>query len=381
MILNVVVHNQENLTAQSYLSHSWQQLARYEASLPTQLSADIVFSRLQQRLSETRPELLLWQTEPLPDVTEMFDELEEDIHRMRVRSDRGNWYGLSFEEQRFSDLEQREPLIMTGTLLLLFLTSTLALWIAVLIGKRIASPLNDLAEALKKTTAQTPLPGHARPDEIGQLSRKLSELITRNQQFLQREKEFTRHASHELRTPVAVVQSNVSLLKLHMQDNEALERPVKRIETACNNMKKLIDVFLLLGREEAASVSTVNVYTIVNQQLANEHTAQHQAKTVAVTGEYELDTQPELFIILMANLVRNALAYSQTHIQIAITSCEIMIENDTLESLSDDPASMAHPTITGFGYGTEIIERICETLHFQRKISIKEGLYQVRIRW
>ena len=49
-------------------------------------------------------------------------------------------------------------------------------------------------------------------EEFKNLGNSIKDLIKRNQKLYRTQKEFTENASHELQTPIAVMQSNLELL-------------------------------------------------------------------------------------------------------------------------------------------------------------------------
>ena len=76
--------------------------------------------------------------------------------------------------------------------------------------------------------------------------------MERVRRFVDREKQFTRDASHELRTPVTVIKGAVEILKRQpVSEERSVRRPLKRIERSVANMEHIIEAFLWLAREEA----------------------------------------------------------------------------------------------------------------------------------
>ncbi len=61
--------------------------------------------------------------------------------------------------------------------------------------------------------------------------------------YFQREKEFSRFASHELRTPIMIIQGSADLLdKVPNQPNVA-KKAIKRLHQASDEMKILTETF------------------------------------------------------------------------------------------------------------------------------------------
>lgn len=129
-------------------------------------------------------------------------------------------------------------------------------------GQRVIAPVIELAERIRR---QDLLQHHGTPpvedlsrgfgdDEVGLLARALDHSTHRTRAFLERERRFTRDASHELRSPVTIVRGAVELMESLPQAQEpVMARPLARIRRAADDMSNLIEAFLWLSREEALS--------------------------------------------------------------------------------------------------------------------------------
>jgi len=229
------------------------------------------------------------------------------------------------------------------------------------------------------------LPGQTRGDEIGLLSRNLADLLARNQQFLQRERAFSRHCSHELRTPIAIIKNSVSLLKRPSCSDQLRQRSIVRIDSATVEMTRLVETFLLLGRsDEVMTSQELDLNTMITkilkhlrQTLPLELTMQ----SLTVSGHGWLRSEPILCNVLLTNIIRNAFVHSVSCINIAFDENSITVTND-----------VPHGTTSleqGYGYGLEIMDRIAARLDYditigQREISKSEssqikGSYRVNV--
>src|SRR5690606_18609193 len=136
----------------------------------------------------------------------------------------------------------------TAAGLLLLLTG----WgLAGTMANRIVRPISRLAEDVRALSFDANPPRmpsvYRAEDEIGLLSDTICQLLQRIEQFTQREREFTAHASHELRTPAAIIGGAAELLREQLTVPQA---PLDRIERAVARIEELIDTFLFLSRED-----------------------------------------------------------------------------------------------------------------------------------
>jgi signal transduction histidine kinase len=74
-------------------------------------------------------------------------------------------------------------------------------------------------------------------------------MIDRLQESIEKQKQFVADASHELRTPISVIQGYIDLLnRWGKEDREVLEEAIDAIKAETTNMKKLLEELLFLAR-------------------------------------------------------------------------------------------------------------------------------------
>ena len=87
----------------------------------------------------------------------------------------------------------------------------------------------------------------------------------------QQQKQFVSDASHELKTPLAVIMSNAELLRESDRDEETAERSVSGILTMCGQMRHLVESLLELARADNGQVrksfETVDLSGLVSDGL------------------------------------------------------------------------------------------------------------------
>ncbi len=86
------------------------------------------------------------------------------------------------------------------------------------------------------------------------------------EQVLKSQKEFIASASHELKSPLAVILANAGQLEQHA-DHQGLQKAVKTIDSECMRMSRLVNDMLLLASSDANTwslcKSNVNVDTLL----------------------------------------------------------------------------------------------------------------------
>ncbi len=108
----------------------------------------------------------------------------------------------------------------------------------------------ELEEAILKVNADGNGARISTGDEdLASIEAALNSLLYRMQQARMQQARFVDDASHELRTPIAVIQGYVNMLDRWGKDDPAvLEESIKAIKNESENMKELIDQLLFLAR-------------------------------------------------------------------------------------------------------------------------------------
>ncbi|MFZ5656696.1 MAG: histidine kinase dimerization/phospho-acceptor domain-containing protein [Pseudomonadota bacterium] len=135
-----------------------------------------------------------------------------------------------------------------------------------IVARGVSGPLVRLADAVDTLPVQpqrTRLRGGLADDELGRLAHAIDRYQERLMEADEREQAFLADASHELRTPVAVVRGATELLVEDAADHPELEPRVKRLERGLAELSELLEALLrLAGRrhEEAVPVEEGRVW-------------------------------------------------------------------------------------------------------------------------
>ncbi|CAI9385978.1 MULTISPECIES: HAMP domain-containing sensor histidine kinase [Bacillaceae] len=133
-----------------------------------------------------------------------------------------------------------------------------ALLISGLIGYFISylllRPVNSMTKTMKKiknTGFKERMPVYRQKDEISDLTIIFNEMMDVIEQSFQQQKQFIEDASHELRTPVSVLEGHLSMLNRWGKNNkDILEESLEASTEEVTRLKKLIISLLDLSRLE-----------------------------------------------------------------------------------------------------------------------------------
>lgn len=88
-------------------------------------------------------------------------------------------------------------------------------------------------------------------DELKELAMTFNEMLDRIEHSYETQNRFTSDASHELRTPIAVIQGYINMLdRWGKADSEILDESIEAIKSESHNMKRLTEKLLLLAKAD-----------------------------------------------------------------------------------------------------------------------------------
>jgi signal transduction histidine kinase len=278
--------------------------------------------------------------------------------------------------QEQSDFEKREQ-VLFNVVLAGFLLSVLgALVLGWLMSERVMRPVSKLANQVRHRDQLLPLAPALAPeypdDEVGQLAAAFDSTLGRLRQSLERERLFTSDVSHELRTPLMVIASSCELLS--QVDLEPTQRKqVQRIERASAEMQDLVQTFLQLARvkgNETLFAGSASLRQIADEQvetwapLMREKGLDFQVEVQALhEGVYN----PTLLRTVMANLLRNALHYTETgFVKLTLQQNGFRVEDSGVGIPEQHHEQIFDPFVRGeqargegLGLGLSLVKRIC----------------------
>ncbi|WP_200177382.1 sensor histidine kinase [Ectothiorhodospira shaposhnikovii] len=289
---------------------------------------------------------------------------------MTVDTAEGTFY-VSFHipPDRVSDLvihNSRDSLV---TLLMIGLGSAIFLALVVLgLMYRITQPVTSLgtwARGLNEKTLDEKIPDFEFQD-LNDFAEVIRSSLISVKEGLEREKTFLRQASHELRTPISVIRSNIQLLnklKIVQSNDQRDSREndvINRIDRASLTMKHLTETLLWLGREDMNGLPHSNVrldHLIENIISDLKYLLDGKIVQLSIHTSPCICELPETAArIVLGNLVRNAFQHTwEGEILIAQKGWIVDVENsDTSATETDDDL--------GFGLGLQLTEKLTQRL-------------------
>jgi signal transduction histidine kinase len=256
----------------------------------------------------------------------------------------------------------------------------LALLLGGWLAGRTTAPLERLAaqvDAMRPDRLPARLSQDFPDDEVGVLARGLDALIRRVDDFVTREREFTRDASHELRTPLAVIRSACERLA-DESVSAAGRRQLEHVRQSAWQLEQTVSTLLSLAREERQPGSAIATAVLpIVERVVVEQAPQLDGKPVEVDVRVPADARLTLpapvLHILLSNLVGNAFAHTPRGL-VRIDAGRLRIANPGGEISDVDFAPHVKGEAShGFGLGLAIVRRLCERHDLDLRIETRHG--------
>lgn len=278
---------------------------------------------------------------------------------------------------------------LTAVLVILYVFA----WLAYRQSHRAISPIVKLAKVVEEAEPREGQWSQLNLDELRQvrdlevstLVGALDHFTERLGDFIERERNFTRDASHELRTPIAVLRSSLELLeRKHKEFDDA---SVTRMYRTLFDMEALIETLLLLAREEDDQLPSdrVLVNDLVKDELGALGTVFHdKAIEISVVDKALLEVAAPTAVakILINNLLRNAYNYTpQGEIEVVLDGSSLLVKDSgpgmdasTLERLGTPfHRGGTEGELGGHGLGMAIVKRLCNRYGWRLQLSSEVG--------
>jgi signal transduction histidine kinase len=303
---------------------------------------------------------------------------------------------LVFAEAQVSDLAFYFGVApLTVVLLLLYVLA----WFTYRMSQRAVSPMVQLADRLESSKwsfekgVRLPL-ADLRPEadaEVAVMIDALEAFTERLNSFVERERNFTRDASHELRTPIAVLNGSLDLLARDTNRPEAERATLARMRRTVTDMRSLIDTLLLLAREDeiAAPREPVIVNEVVRAEVAEQRDFAAAAKndiTIVEEEVLELRAPAKVIAILLGNLLRNALSYTKDgRVEVTVTATGVRVADSGIGMTPQEVERAFEPfyraeravdgtSVSGHGLGLAIVHRLATQFGWKVRVASTAGV-------
>jgi signal transduction histidine kinase len=240
-------------------------------------------------------------------------------------------------------------------------------------NKKIWKPFFKNLEALKSYSVTTPNPLQLTASEITEfkeLKQALEDLTQRSRKDYGALREFTENASHEIQTPLAIVQSKLDRIS-QLNLDEEMAGYIAQSQSAIDRLSKINKSLLLLAKLD--NDSFIQLQTIALDQVLEQHLEQTEPifsnKEIAIDKDIQpvqLQVNVYLCEVLVSNLLSNAFRYTDQggKLFVRLTGQQLEISNtgtalDFPEEYLFDRFKKGSANQSSNGLGLAIVKEIC----------------------
>ena len=213
------------------------------------------------------------------------------------------------------------------------------------------------------------------------LDQSLTNLASKIKETFEKEREFTSNASHELMTPISILQNKMENLMMDQDLSETSREKVVSMLTILNRFKKIVRSLLLISRiENDQYVKTDQIKpSVLLEEVVDELKDRIELRKIRIVQSLSPSTilthvNRDLIFQLMYNLINNAIRYNQEEGEIEITDEIIQSESyiihirdagvgipaRELETIFDRFKKAGKKTGEGYGLGLSIVKSIAQ---------------------
>ena len=252
-----------------------------------------------------------------------------------------------------------QSMIATGIIILL---SSICTWF---VTRRALTPLRRFSDRIRQVQAQNlsePLEVPLSEDEISRLTRSFNDMLARLDNAFSAQKQFVASAAHELRTPLAVMQTNLEVFaRKKTPSTEEYQEIFSLIQEQTGRLSHLAEILLdMTGIQTVERSETISLAELTEEVFCDLASVAEQKQIELIQRDGDCTVTGSYLLLYRAvyNLVENAIKYNHPSGKVTVTLHPGKVILDA--SSQPHPADCAFIEIsdTGIGISPEYQEKI-----------------------
>lgn len=282
----------------------------------------------------------------------VIDEVIEDINENMSSMDRSMVLFIdSSKVQSLSDFTVYLILVMSTVIILGSLSFAFII-------KKILAPLKKFQKKLGEVDIDRPESFENlvildnTSSEIVELSQTFDKMLKKIYADYKRQKDFSSNVAHELRTPIAVMKSQLDVFRQKTDDEDA-RKMLRVLDSNVSKLNGLVDAILSLRKKSKLKFVDVNLDIMVDEIILDleDKAEEHGIDLIVKDTNISLLTDDGLLQRLVFNIVENAIKYNSPGGKVEISAREV---KDMVQIIVAD---------TGVGISQADKERIFELFY------------------
>jgi signal transduction histidine kinase len=330
---------------------------------------------------------------------DFFYRLENNIDEIGMRRlYKGKYYLIMVSAEDIHGISKLNYL--KYLLIAAFIISTLFVWIlSFYLSNKSLEPLDHVTKNIQEITDKnlnTRIAESGRNDEVTALAHSFNRMLERIDKSFRYQKEFVGNSSHELRTPIARISSQLENLVNSDQLPAGVITVLNSIIDDTHQLSDIVSSLLVLSRIDERSLKMNSKKIRIDEIIFS--SAEYLRKIYPefkiffeITNEsisetnVEIEGDESLLKIAFNNLLRNAYSYSDNkqvniHLKQKEDEVEVIMTNSGIAPEINDTLELFNPFIRGtnavqhkgHGLGLSIVQRIMQYHHSEVKYLIPD---------
>jgi len=214
------------------------------------------------------------------------------------------------------------------------------------------------------------------------LDTSLINLMQQIHEAFEKEREFTANASHELMTPIGILQNKIENLMGESEVGQMVQERLIGMHRTLNRLKRIVHSLLLISRidndqfSKNEAVSLRDLFSDIEEEISHRLTEREVTMQLNISEDVVLKgINRDLIFQMMYNLVNNAIRYNKTNGNIVISdkistdgSCGITISDTGIGIPDEDIGTIFNrfkkanksEELGGYGLGLSIVKSIAD---------------------
>ncbi|MFM9007899.1 MAG: sensor histidine kinase, partial [Bacteroidota bacterium] len=216
--------------------------------------------------------------------------------------------------------------------------------------------------------------------EFNQLDKRINEMMHKLRDTFEMEKQFISNVSHELQTPISVIQNRIENILVEGNVSEDVMIRLSDSQRTLNRMSRIIRALLLISKienEQYAKPDKVNLLELLDEVIEETDVQWKERKITLEKFFYADETfspcNRALLFTMLLNLVNNAIKYNRPEGTIRITTKDsgsgftveiadsgIGMDPQEISGIFDRFKRLNTSTAEGYGLGLPIVKTIAQ---------------------
>ncbi len=335
-----------------------------DAALPSSASLSIYLASRQA--AQPIPEHLATLTDGTHHDIKIADKA---FHIMVARHGDDRIY-LQFD---VTEIERTEELLSVILLVAWIVLIVVMYFIARILSKKLSGPIAQLSQDLSRINPDERgirLSDRFEDDEVGRIAQAFDSYTEKMDSYVEKQIGFAAMASHELRSPLTIVQTSADLIAYRVDDPE-IKPYLERIQRASANMTNIIHALLAVTRDQPTgdadqSIALQPLVDEILQSIKTEICAKQIEIENNLATDIHVDADKTLITVVLTNLIKNGIKHGKnSSIKIdmkgqvlSISDSGIGIDDDELQHIFD--FGYRGQSSQGYGVGLYIAKLVCD---------------------